>query len=381
MKIALIREKYRSDGGAERIVVRILESLSRQSDVHITLLTRHWAQQETQRQTNLDVVELNTHGKGRLQRHRQFSQAVQDYLRQTPFDLIQSHERIPGVQLYRAGDGAHAEWLATRRRHEGLLSRLSIALSGFHRYMVDNERTLFTHPALQRIVCISELVRDDIQRHYPEVSDQRLQVIYNGIDLERFTPQSNSTCLQARQDLGIPADAMVMLTVGSGFKRKGFASVLEALEKLPTQWHLIMVGKDRQQKTYQKRASQLGVADRVHFTGVVNDPRPYYSTADVLLHPALYEPFGNVILEAMACGTAVCASHRCGGAELIEPGKNGMVCEPADSASIVNALNSIADPVQWAKLGQAAHGTAQAYSLDRMKQDYLDLYQDLLDAS
>ncbi len=376
MNIVLIREHYRPDGGAERFVARILDILAQQTQVNITLLTRKW--QGDNKQRNLELIELRSGGFGRLQRHRRFSVAVQQQLAQRHYDLIQSHERIPGADIYRAGDGVHREWLATRIRHGGLFERISIGLSRFHRYINQAEKDLFLHPRMQRIVCNSKLIRDDIRRHYPEVPEERLEVIYNGVDLEHFHPQSDAQQQQARAQLGIDADAPVMLTVGSGFLRKGFGAAIDALTLLPDEWQLIMVGKERNQARYEAQVKRLGLVNRVHFLGPQSHPLPWFAAADVLVHPALYEPFGNVILEAMACGKAVCMSHRSGCVELIEPGISGYVCEPGDAQSLAHALQQVSHRDQWVEMGKQARLCAEKLTLDAMNQQYLSLYQTLL---
>lgn len=381
MNIALIREQYRPDGGAERIVSRILDSLRTQTTVQLTLLTRQWhgegpKAQGDANQHDLELIEVNSGGNNRLSRVKRFSAAVRQLLDKRRFDLIQSHERIPGAHIYRAGDGVHREWIETRVKQSNWLRGLLLKRSAFHRYLMQAEQDVFMHPDMRRIVCISKLVQNDIIRHYPQVDASRLQVIYNGIDLDHFQPLADAQAV--RQQLGIPHDVPVMIAVGSGFARKGFAAAIEALAQLDPTWQLIIVGKDRHQAQFKRRAKDLGLSSRVHFAGVQTDMRVWYSAADVLVHPALYEPFGNVILEAMACGKAVCASHRCGGAELINPGDNGLLCEPADASSLAAALGTVTSRQQWATMGQQARQQAENYSLDRMKTAYLDLYQDIL---
>jgi len=71
------------------------------------------------------------------------------------FDLVQSHERIPGCDLYRAGDGVHAEWLDIRRAEAASFERLGIALNLYHRYVCAAERRMFAHPRLRAVICNS----------------------------------------------------------------------------------------------------------------------------------------------------------------------------------------------------------------------------------
>jgi UDP-glucose:(heptosyl)LPS alpha-1,3-glucosyltransferase len=97
------------------------------------------------------------------------------------FGLVQSHERIPGCDIYRAGDGVHATWLELRGKP---LDRFA----PWHRYTLAAEAEMFGHPDLRAVICNSRMVRDDIARRFG-LADDKLQVIYNGVDLDSFHPR------------------------------------------------------------------------------------------------------------------------------------------------------------------------------------------------
>jgi UDP-glucose:(heptosyl)LPS alpha-1,3-glucosyltransferase len=86
-----------------------------------------------------------------------------------------------------------------------------------------------------------------------------------------------------------------------------------------------VVGKDKEQGRYQQLAKTLNCEERVRFFGMQSETLPFYQMADGLLLPTLYDPFPNVILEAMACGLPVITTTGCGGAEFIVQGSNGYV--------------------------------------------------------
>ncbi len=91
-----------------------------------------------------------------------------------------------------------------------------------------------------------------------------------------------------------------------------------------------MVGKDKDQPRYQALAKSLNCEARVRFFGMQSETLPFYQMADGLLLPTLYDPFPNVILEAMACGLPVITTTGCGGAEFIVGGHNSYVCDALD---------------------------------------------------
>ena len=112
MKIAIVRQRYNPFGGAERFVERALGALADEG-AEVTLITRSWegAPREGFKQITCDPPYSRLFG-GRAARDRSFSAAAQLAMAKGGFDITQSHERIPGCMIFRAGDGVHAAWLA-----------------------------------------------------------------------------------------------------------------------------------------------------------------------------------------------------------------------------------------------------------------------------
>jgi UDP-glucose:(heptosyl)LPS alpha-1,3-glucosyltransferase len=311
MKLALVRQKYTPFGGAERFVERALASL-RENGVEVTVIARKWTGDAA------GMLRCDPFYLGRTWRDAGFARAVQRIVAQGRFDLVQSHERIPGCHVYRAGDGVHATWLELRGRARPALARLAEKLSPWHRYTLAAEVEMFHHPDLRAVICNSRMVRDDVARRFGVAAD-KLRVIHNGVDLERFHPGlRDEHRARVREELGIGAHAPLVLFVGSGFERKGVPALLRALAAMADKAvHVAVVGKDRDRKLMTMLAQTLGVDERTHFLGGQEDVRPYYGAADVFCLPALYDPMPNAALEALACGLPVVTSTTCGAAELL----------------------------------------------------------------
>lgn len=370
MRIALIRQRYTTFGGAERFVTNALEALKSQG-AQLTLVTRQW-----QAQAGLDAVICNPFYLGSLWRDWGFARAVCRELARCDFDLVQSHERIACCDVYRAGDGVHAQWLANRRTALGALGRLALALNPHHRYVLAAERGLFESPRLRAVICNSRMVKEEIRRHFG-VAEDKLHVIYSGVDTAVFHPELRTRHRQAvRERHGIPTDAPVFLHVGSGFERKGIARLLAALARLPDTVHALIVGKDKHLERFRRLADHLGLAGRVYFTGGLTDVKPCYGAADVFCLPTLYDPFPNAALEAMASGLPVVTSTQCGAAELIEPGGNGFVCDALDVTALAEAMRRAAER-SW-EMGVAARRTVEPLTLAAMAARLVGLYQQLL---
>ena len=141
-----------------------------------------------------------------------------------------------------------------------------------------------------------------------------------------------------------------------------------------------MPGRDKRQKRFEHYAARLGIAHRVVFAGRRDDVRGYYGAADALVLPTLYDPFPNVILEAMACGLPVITSRKCGAAELIRAGENGFVCDALDQAALTRHMHMLLAAETRAPLGDAARRTVEPLSLEHMSDELMHLYAALTHA-
>lgn len=315
---------------------------------------------------------------GRTWRDVGFAHCVQRIIAEGRFDLVQSHERIPGCHVFRAGDGVHATWLELRDRARGGIARLLTSRSPWHTYTKDAEEAMFRHPALRAVICNSHMVRDDIARRF-DVAADKLHVIHNGVDLERFHPGLRDEHRQrVRAELGIAAEAPFILFVGSGYERKGVHVLLRALAAMENKdARLVVVGKDRNQKLAQMLAQTLGIDERVHFLGGRQDVRPFYGAADVFCLPSLYDPMPNAALEAFACGLPVATSTTCGAAELVAPGQNGQVCDARDRAALARHLDALCAPGVAQGMRAAARSAVTALGTAAMADLLAGLYRSL----
>lgn len=372
IKLALIRGRYVEDGGAERFVARVLDALKSERAT-LTLFTREW-----RGHADTEVVICNPFHLGRLWRDWSFARSVCRELGKRPFDLVQSHERLSCCDVYRAGDGVHREWLGQRARMQGRLGRLATALAPYHCYVKAAEKRLFGSPRLKAVICNSLMVRDEIRHHFG-VPETKLHVIYNGVDRNVFRPDVRRHRAEVRARYGVPEHAVAFLFVGSGFERKGVMTTLYALSRLPEPACLWVVGRDRKLKRYQRRAEQLGLAGRVYFVGAQTDVLPFYGAADALVLPTLYDPFPNVIPEAMACGLPVITSTKSGAAELIDPGRDGLVCDALDVTALSEHMQRMLVPQERATLAAGALAKSPRFDLGEMSARFRELYQRIME--
>jgi UDP-glucose:(heptosyl)LPS alpha-1,3-glucosyltransferase len=373
MRLGIVRQRYTPFGGAERFVERAIDALVERG-VRVRIYTRKWPHGGDGR---VEPVLCDPFYLGSLWRDASFAAAVRAALARDRPDLVQSHERIEGCDIFRAGDGVHRAWLEERRLSGGRVERARIAANPYHRYVLDAEARLFASPALKAVICISQMVRDDVRRHFA-LPDAKLHVIYNAVDPREFGPAVRANRDATRSELRLAGDDVAFLLVGSDYARKGVATAIRALARLPAAARLIVVGRDKAPGRYRRIAQRERVGDRVIFAGPQKDPRRFLGAADAFVLPTLYDPLGNAVLEALACGLPVVTSRRCGAGELVVAHEAGYTCDAVDAAALAERMRALLDPVERARRAARAPGAVAALTPEDMTRRLLDLYATLL---
>jgi len=339
MKITLLRQRVTALGGAETTLSYLVRGLAAAGHEVAVYGTEPAAAAQAALGPGVAYVRVPVWG-GKTLRLLTFALNTRRLLKDAGPQVVLSLERVPGSQVYRAGDGCHREFLARRAPYLSPLARAAQWLTPFHRVMLLVERRLFTSPGLSHVIANSRQVRDEIIRLYG-VDPARLRVIVNGLDRQRFHPLDPNAAAALRQRLGAPENGAVVLFAGSGFERKGLTYLLQAFGSLKDRAsHLWVVGKGHS-APYVRAAERFGVADRVRFWGPVTETAPFYQAATVLALPTLYDPCSNVVLEALGCGTPAVTTAANGAAEFITPGANGAVIpQPDDIAGLTEALTT-----------------------------------------
>ncbi|MEH6564949.1 MAG: glycosyltransferase [Halopseudomonas sp.] len=206
-------------------------------------------------------------------------------------------------------------------------------------------RKLFAHLFRQRLqlLAVSDAVRDDIRRCLPGWPPERIQTLYNRIDVQALCSIQVST-EEARKILKLPKDAWVVGNVGRLHPDKDQTTLLkgfaQAMPALPHNSLLVILGTGRLEAQLQNLAKELGIADQVIFMGQVPDARRYFKAFNVFALTSDHEPFGMVLLEAMAAGNMLICSDCGGGPEVV--GANGELFELGDAAALATALKKCA---------------------------------------
>lgn len=369
MKLAIIRRRYTPYGGAERFIERIAARLS-EGGVATTILAEQWDAAEKPA-APMEVLRAASRGWSRAARFRSFQDSVAEILRRHSFDLVQSHERLMGADIYRAGDGVHAAWMQRLLREAGKWRAAWLQRDPYHRVVMETERRMASDKKLH-FVANSMLVASELHGLLG-IPEDRITVIPNGVDTARFAPPDDAARAEARRKFHLQEDAPVIAFVGSGFARKGAFHLVEAMRLLPDVF-LLVCGQDKKRAALEALAAKLRLDNRVKILGAMNDVRPVLHASDIFALPSLYDPSPNAALEALGCGLPVITTDDTGLAREIAMAGAGAVCarDPEDIAQKIK--NIITDRPRLAVAAAQARTLALNFDQSRIVTQWLDFY-------
>jgi glycosyltransferase involved in cell wall biosynthesis len=244
--------------------------------------------------------------------------------------------------------------------------------STYMRTMKEQLQMLAYRPAFWSAAC-AIFVCEKQRRHWLTrgLFGRRNRVIYNGVDLDHWQPVS-STAL--RRALGFAETDFVIGLSAVLRPEKNAVQLVDAVARLvqrgiPARALFIGDGPDREK--VQQTAQALGVADRVVISGFQQDVRPFLSACDVVTLTSFTEAFSLAAIEAMALGRPVVHAEVGGAAEMIHSGHDGWLFPVNDTATLVERLAALADPVARARMGENARSTVvQRFSERAMVERY-----------
>jgi glycosyltransferase involved in cell wall biosynthesis len=279
------------------------------------------------------------------------------------FDLIDAHYYYP--------DGVAAGLLARWLGKPFVVTARGTDINLIPQHALPRRMILQTAARASASIGVCQALMDSLQELGAD--GNKLHALRNGVDLVRFTPESRAA---ARQRLGLNVPGPCLLSVGHLVERKGHHLAIEALAHLPGV-HLLVAGSGPEQGALKALASRLGVADRVHWAGVVpqTELKWWYSAADALALCSSREGWANVLLEAMACGTPVIATNIWGTPDVVNTPAAGLLMQNRDAASLARAWNQLMSALPTR---EATRAHAETFSWDATTKGQIELFQRIL---
>ena len=284
--------------------------------------------------------------------------------------------RILHVHGYAAADFGR---LAARRAGAALVLHEHFADPRMPSYQALADRALAA--LTDRAIAVSESTREFLvrQRHVPA---HRVRLIWNGAPLDEFAPRSKEAARTARAELGLPADAVVIGSIGRLNEQKGHRYLLDAaaaaLPAVPAA-RVLIVGDGDLAGPLREQARALGIADRVVFAGHRADIPAVLGAVDVFCISSTYEGTPLTLFEAMAAGKAIVSTAVDGCREVIEDGVTGILVPPRDAATLGLRLRELLqDPGRREALAREALRASSRYDIRRCVEAMQALYDEVL---
>lgn len=309
-----------------------------------------------------------------------FAVAAPARIRRANAQLVHAHDpQIIGADLYTA-HSCFRSYIGSQRKSatgfKSLLSRL---------YPPHVSASLMAGLAYNNaplIVAVSGSIRQQIIDEHP-VSPDRIRVVYNGVDIERFSPRGKGSArdnLESQLSISLKSK-LVMIFVGYEFERKRLDVVLRAMAELPAlETHLLVVGGADASK-YIALTRHLGLESQVTFMGHRNDVADLMKASDVFVFPTKYEAASLAVLEAAAAGLAVVTTDVAMAGEVFVDGETALLVANTDGHYQVAAClrRLLEDRNLVARLGSEAAKLAERFSWDNIWAQYDVLYQEVLE--
>jgi glycosyltransferase involved in cell wall biosynthesis len=372
--LTLIRDIGRGWGGAERIAFDYAIRLDAARFKSYVCVTR-MPQADRLELAEADLADLRAHGVEVLRLDRRSSASLTPWLRlwallvRERIDVIHAHmprANIPGAVLGRLARvpvivSQEHSWTSHRSRRRRFL----------HRNIVGRASTV--------LLALSESNKRNIVES-ERIQPERIRVLPNAI--ESFSPSNRDI----RGELGIPAGAALIGTVGRLTWEKGHADLIEAVGLLADRCydvHCMIAGDGPEKARLCSLIEQRGLAERVHMLGYRRDSRDLISSLDVALLPSRSEGSPLVLLEFMTVGAPIVASSVGGIPEVIEDGAQGLLGPPRDPGSLATLIARVLDDRELAKrLGAAAQERQRSeFDIDVVVRQLEQLYVELVDVS
>ena len=260
------------------------------------------------------------------------------------------------------------------------------------------ERTAYEGAA--GVIAVSAGMREDILRAYPSVDPAKVHVVHNGIDIDEWAPNPETSALTSR---GIDPEAPTIVFVGRITRQKGLPYFLRAVRELPAEYQVVLCAGAPDTPEIAREVDSLVGELSATRTGVhlITEMLPRHELTQILTHattfvcPSVYEPLGIVNLEAMACGIPVVASATGGIPEVVADGETGYLVPleqvsdgtgtPVDPEKFIadtrDALvRMVSDPQRAAQMGEASRRrAAEHFAWTSIAERTIDVYRRVLE--
>lgn len=367
LKVAFCIYKYFPFGGLQRDFLRIAKEISSRGH-EVRVYVRQW---DGEKPASFQIVEVPTFALTNTGKNEKYYHWVRKHLLANPVDRVVGFNRMPGLDVYFAGDVCYANANEHRNSFYKLTPR--------YKHSIAFEKAVFNKGNKTKILLLTESSKESFQKFYGTEAN-RFFVLPPGIDIERkYSNQPKETRSQFRQEFAISPRQKLLLQVCSNYELKGVDRSILAIANLPFEIRknilFFVVGQDNPEKM-RLLAKKMGLEKQIKFFGGRDDIARFMLGADIMLHPAKREAAGIVILESIISGLPIVVSGLCGYAPYVKYAEAGIILnEPFKQQEYSQALQKILEDdallKQWKSNAQKYADHANLYDLARQAADII----------
>jgi glycosyltransferase involved in cell wall biosynthesis len=326
---------------------------------------------------------------------RSASKKIEELNKQNGFDII--HSNLPLVPSFAIPKNSakaivcavHSTWkgeaIVTKRDNPKELNPNEKSMLRFNFVLRSYEKKLMKRS--DALIAVSKYTVNELTELYG-IDKNKIHVIYNGVDIERFKPRPNRA--EMRREFGLEEDKKLVLFVGRLYHRKGIETLLRSVPPVLKEFSNVKfvisgTGFKQKEESLRKLAKELDIEDHVKFLGYVPDEKLplLYSASDIFVLPAIYENFPFAILEAQATGLPVISTNVGGIPEFLVDNQNGFVIEPRDPTQLTQRLLTLLQDAKLAKeMGDRGRKLIEEkFDWRLITAQVIDLYHKLLETA
>ena len=372
MQIAFTIFKYFPHGGIQRDLMKMARECLRRGH-RVRIYAIRWNAPPPVEDIDLQIISVEALSNHRL--YERFAEQMHEHVRANPVDLLVGINKMPGLDVYYAGDSCYEE---KARNQRSAAYRLLPRYRHFSRF----ERAVFDSHVATEILTISDIQTPHF-RHYYGTPPERFHGLPPGIEPDRIAPPDTDRIrADLRSEFGIGEDEKLLLFIGSGFIKKGLDRLLLAMRALESallkRTRLFVIGHDHAEP-FRRMVMRLGIADQVTFFAEGRDDVPrFLFSADGLVLPAYDENAGMVIIEAMLAGLPALVTANCGYAKYLKQADAGLLTplpfeQQHFDAQLAELLTSDERP-SWRKRGLAMAQHPELFQLATRAVDHLEAF-------
>jgi len=326
---------------------------------------------------------------------RSASKKIEELNKQIGFDVI--HANLPLVPSFAIPkDSAkalvcavHSTWkgeaIVTRRDNPKNLNPNEKSMLRFNFWLRSYEKKLMNRS--DALIAVSKYTVDELTELYG-IEEEKIHVIYNGVDINKFKPRPDRA--ELRREFGLEEEKKIVLFVGRLYHRKGLEILLRSIPPVLQEFNDVKfaisgTGFKKKEESLRKLAKKLEIEDHVTFLGYVPDEKlpDLYAASDIFVLPAIYENFPFAILEAQATGLPVISTKVGGIPEFLADNENGFLVDPGDSTQLTQRiLTLLQDPKLAKEMGRRGRSLIEEkFSWRLITSQVIDLYHKLLETA